>query len=552
MLQRLCIKNYAIIESVDLNFDKGFNIITGETGAGKSILMGALGLILGKRADTSVLRNQQEKCYVEATFSISNEQLISFFGEHDIDFQMETIIRREINPAGKSRAFINDQPVTLELLKELTSKLVDIHAQQETANLMDNNFLLSILDGMANNSKYLEQYKIHYLDWKKTNNEFLQLKRIDQENVKEKDFLQFQYDEISALKLNLELDRNLNQELELLENAELVKQNMLKSYQILDDGDFSIINLLRENNRLLNAISVFSPDINDLKNRCETLILELREIARISESIAENTAYSAELIQKTTERVDSLNRICHKHQCSNIVELLAIFENLENRLQKMEFNQESLLLLAQKIEVKKIELQEIAAQVSSKRKEQIHKFETIVSGILKEIGMPFGSVALKLDSNIENLQKNGMDEVVLYFSPNKGIPSKTLNQVGSGGEKSRLMLAIKSLVADAGDLPTLIFDEIDTGISGDVAQKVANILTQLSKTHQLISITHLPQIAAKANKHFFVYKNHDQEITETKIKELDKIGIINEIAIMLSGANPSQAAIQNAKELIGN
>ena len=552
MLQRLCIKNYAIIESVDLNFDKGFNIITGETGAGKSILMGALGLILGKRADTSVLRNQQEKCYVEATFSISNEQLISFFGEHDIDFQMETIIRREINPAGKSRAFINDQPVTIELLKELTSKLVDIHAQQETANLMDNNFLLSILDGMANNSKYLEQYKIHYLDWKKTNNEFLQLKRIDQENVKEKDFLQFQYDEISALKLNLELDRNLNQELELLENAELVKQNMLKSYQILDDGDFSIINLLRENNRLLNAISVFSPDINDLKNRCETLILELREIARISESIAENTAYSAELIQKTTERVDSLNRICHKHQCSNIVELLAIFENLENRLQKMEFNQESLLLLAQKIEVKKIELQEIAAQVSSKRKEQIHKFETIVSGILKEIGMPFGSVALKLDSNIENLQKNGMDEVVLYFSPNKGIPSKTLNQVGSGGEKSRLMLAIKSLVADAGDLPTLIFDEIDTGISGDVAQKVANILTQLSKTHQLISITHLPQIAAKANKHFFVYKNHDQEITETKIKELDKIGIINEIAIMLSGANPSQAAIQNAKELIGN
>lgn len=552
MLQRLCIKNYAIIESVDLNFDRGFNIITGETGAGKSILMGALGLILGKRADTSVLRNQQEKCYVEATFSISNEQLISFFGEHDIDFQMETIIRREINPAGKSRAFINDQPVTLELLKELTSKLVDIHAQQETANLMDNNFLLSILDGMANNSKYLEQYKIHYLDWKKTNNEFLQLKRIDQENVKEKDFLQFQYDEISALKLNLELDRNLNQELELLENAELVKQNMLKSYQILDDGDFSIINLLRENNRLLNAISVFSPDINDLKNRCETLILELREIARISESIAENTAYSAELIQKTTERVDSLNRICHKHQCSNIVELLAIFENLENRLQKMEFNQESLLLLAQKIEVKKIELQEIAAQVSSKRKEQIHKFETIVSGILKEIGMPFGSVALKLDSNIENLQKNGMDEVVLYFSPNKGIPSKTLNQVGSGGEKSRLMLAIKSLVADAGDLPTLIFDEIDTGISGDVAQKVANILTQLSKTHQLISITHLPQIAAKANKHFFVYKNHDQEITETKIKELDKIGIINEIAIMLSGANPSQAAIQNAKELIGN
>jgi DNA repair protein RecN (Recombination protein N) len=551
MLQRLSIKNYAIIESVDLDFDNGFNIITGETGAGKSILMGALGLILGKRADTSVLRNPEEKCYIEAIFSIKKLNLISFFEENDIDYQNETIIRREINAAGKSRAFINDQPVNLELLRDLTSKLVDIHAQQETGNLMDSDFLLAILDGMANNSKELELYKTQFLEWKKTNNEYSQLKKIDLDNQKEKDFLQFQFDELNALALNIETDKNLAQELELLENAELVKQNLLNSKQLLDEGDLSILTKLRENNRLLNAISDFSTEIKDIKDRCETIVLEFREIVRIVEDIAENTEYSAELIQKTTERVDLLNRMCHKHQCNDFIELKNVFENLENRLLRMDSNQEALQTLEKRLIDQKNELQEIGNQISSKRTKQIEKFELTVSNILKEIGMPFGFVELKLKKNEDILLKNGIDEIKLFFSPNKGISPKTLDQVGSGGEKSRLMLAIKSLVAEAGALPTLIFDEIDTGISGDVAQKVAIIFTQLAKKHQLISITHLPQIAAKAQKHFFVYKDHDADITATKIKELDKDGSIIELATMLSGANPSSAAIQNAKDLMG-
>ena len=339
MLQRLSIKNYAIIESVDLDFDSGFNIITGETGAGKPILMGALGLILGKRADTSVLRNPEEKCYIEATFSVGSLKLVSFFEENDIDYQIETIIRREINAAGKSRAFINDQPVNLELLRDLTSKLVDIHAQQETGNLMDSDFLLAILDGMANNSKELELYKTKFQAWKKTNNEYAQLKKTDQDNQKEKDFLQFQFDELNALALNIETDKNLAQELELLENAELVKQNLLNSKQILDEGDLSILTKLRENNRLLNSISDFSPEIKEIKDRCETIVLEFREIVRIVEDIAENTEYSAELIQKTTERVDLLNRMCHKHQCSDFIELKTVFEILESRLLKIGSNQ---------------------------------------------------------------------------------------------------------------------------------------------------------------------------------------------------------------------
>ena len=519
MLQRLSIKNYAIIESVDLDFDSGFNIITGETGAGKSILMGALGLILGKRADTSVLRNPGEKCYIEATFSVGSLKLVSFFEENDIDYQIETIIRREINAAGKSRAFINDQPVNLELLRDLTSKLVDIHAQQETGNLMDSDFLLAILDGM--------------------------------DNQKEKDFLQFQFDELNAIALNIETDKNLAQELELLENAELVKQNLLNSKQLLDEGDLSILTKLRENNRLLNSISDFSPEIKEIKDRCETIVLEFREIVRIVEDIAENTEYSAELIQKTTERVDLLNRMCHKHQCSDFIELKTVFENLESRLLKIDSNQEALQTLENRLIEQKNSLQEIGNQISSKREKQIEKFESTVSSILKEIGMPFGFVELKLEKNIDILLKNGIDEIKLFFSPNKGIASKTLDQVGSGGEKSRLMLAIKSLVAEAGALPTLIFDEIDTGISGDVAQKVAFIFTQLAKKHQLISITHLPQIAAKADKHFFVFKDHNADITATKIKELDKDGSILELATMLSGANPSAAAIQNAKDLMG-
>jgi DNA repair protein RecN (Recombination protein N) len=551
MLQRLSIKNYAIIESVDLDFDSGFNIITGETGAGKSILMGALGLILGKRADTSVLRNPEEKCYIEATFSVGSLKLVSFFEENDIDYQIETIIRREINAAGKSRAFINDQPVNLELLRDLTSKLVDIHAQQETGNLMDSDFLLAILDGMANNSKELELYKTKFQAWKKTNNEYAQLKKTDQDNQKEKDFLQFQFDELNALALNIETDKNLAQELELLENAELVKQNLLNSKQILDEGDLSILTKLRENNRLLNSISDFSPEIKEIKDRCETIVLEFREIVRIVEDIAENTEYSAELIQKTTERVDLLNRMCHKHQCSDFIELKTVFENLESRLLKIDSNQEALQTLENRLIEQKNSLQEIGNQISSKREKQIEKFESTVSSILKEIGMPFGFVELKLEKNKEELLKNGIDEIKLFFSPNKGIASKTLDQVGSGGEKSRLMLAIKSLVAEAGALPTLIFDEIDTGISGDVAQKVAFIFTQLAKKHQLISITHLPQIAAKADKHFFVFKDHNADITATKIKELDENGSIIELATMLSGANPSAAAIQNAKDLMG-
>lgn len=551
MLQRLSIKNYAIIESVDLDFDSGFNIITGETGAGKSILMGALGLILGKRADTSVLRNPGEKCYIEATFSVGSLKLVSFFEENDIDYQIETIIRREINAAGKSRAFINDQPVNLELLRDLTSKLVDIHAQQETGNLMDSDFLLAILDGMANNSKELELYKTKFQAWKKTNNEYAQLKKTDQDNQKEKDFLQFQFDELNALALNIETDKNLAQELELLENAELVKQNLLNSKQILDEGDLSILTKLRENNRLLNSISDFSPEIKEIKDRCETIVLEFREIVRIVEDIAENTEYSAELIQKTTERVDLLNRMCHKHQCSDFIELKTVFENLESRLLKIDSNQEALQTLENRLIEQKNSLQEIGNQISSKREKQIEKFESTVSSILKEIGMPFGFVELKLEKNIDILLKNGIDEIKLFFSPNKGIASKTLDQVGSGGEKSRLMLAIKSLVAEAGALPTLIFDEIDTGISGDVAQKVAFIFTQLAKKHQLISITHLPQIAAKADKHFFVFKDHNADITATKIKELDENGSIIELATMLSGANPSAAAIQNAKDLMG-
>ena len=551
MLQRLSIKNYAIIESVDLDFDSGFNIITGETGAGKSILMGALGLILGKRADTSVLRNPGEKCYIEATFSVGSLKLVSFFEENDIDYQIETIIRREINAAGKSRAFINDQPVNLELLRDLTSKLVDIHAQQETGNLMDSDFLLAILDGMANNSKELELYKTKFQAWKKTNNEYAQLKKTDQDNQKEKDFLQFQFDELNALALNIETDKNLAQELELLENAELVKQNLLNSKQLLDEGDLSILTKLRENNRLLNSISDFSPEIKEIKDRCETIVLEFREIVRIVEDIAENTEYSAELIQKTTERVDLLNRMCHKHQCSDFIELKTVFENLESRLLKIDSNQEALQTLENRLIEQKNSLQEIGNQISSKREKQIEKFESTVSSILKEIGMPFGFVELKLEKNIDILLKNGIDEIKLFFSPNKGIASKTLDQVGSGGEKSRLMLAIKSLVAEAGALPTLIFDEIDTGISGDVAQKVAIIFTQLAKKHQLISITHLPQIAAKADKHFFVFKDHNADITATKIKELDEDGSIIELATMLSGANPSAAAIQNAKDLMG-
>lgn len=550
MLLRLSIKNYAIIESVDLHFDKGLNIITGETGAGKSILMGALGLILGKRADTSVLRNTSEKCYVEAIFNINNKSLSTFFEEQDIDFQEETIIRREINAQGKSRAFINDQPVNLEILKALSSKLVDIHAQQETASLMENDFYLDILDGLSKNLENITNYKSLFQKYKSLSNQYNQLKKNDLEQKKEKDFLQFQFDEINVLKLNPTKDSTLQQELELLENGELIKLNLLKTVQHLDADDHSVLSLLRENNRLLNNISSFSNEIKDLKNRIENCISELTEIEHIANQIADNTEHDTVLIAEITERLDSINRLMQKHACTDVYELQIRFEALDKKLQKIDNDDEALHSLEKQLSEQKDILLSLGLQISEERKKQIPTFEVKVSDILKEIGMPYGYIELQLNKNENNFMPNGIDEIKLLFSPNKGIAAKSLDQVGSGGEKSRLMLAIKSLVAESGALPTLIFDEIDTGISGEVAQKVALVFKNLTKKHQLISITHLPQIAAKANKHFFVYKDHNAKITETKIKELNEEGRINEIAIMLSGAEPSDAAIQNAKDLI--
>ena len=550
MLLRLNIRNYAIIEAVEMRFDKGLNMITGETGAGKSILMGALGLILGRRADTQVLRNPEEKCVVEAFFSIQAYQLRPFFEENDLDYADECIIRREINPAGKSRAFVNDLPVNLDLLKELTARLVDIVAQHETQSLLREDFYLDVLDNIGGIEGIAAQYRKDFLHYLANLRQLTQLKNKASSNQKEADFLQFQADEFTNANIRPETDLGLEEELHLMQHAENIQMQMGKITALLDEGEWCVLNQLREINRILQTLSGLSTEIEGFKEKNEEVLLELREMSKSCHHLAQHTHFDQERFQWLSDRTSLLNKLMQKHQCNDLASLLEVQKDVENQLQSIVGNDEEIVRLERETTTQKNLLTLQAKEITNARKEKQAWFEHQVSSVLKEIGMPFGFVTLNFSAVDLNL--SGMDAVELFFSPNKGIAPKTLQQVGSGGEKSRLMLAIKSVVADNMSMPTMIFDEIDTGISGEVAIKVGQLFRKMTRNHQLIAITHLPQVAAKADAHFFVYKDHGADITATMIKSLAGEERIIEIAKMLSGDQPTKAALENAKDLVAH
>lgn len=548
MLLRLNIRNYAIIEAVEMRFDKGLNMITGETGAGKSILMGALGLILGRRADTQVLRNPQEKCVVEAFFSVQAYQLQPFFEENDLDYADECIIRREINPAGKSRAFVNDLPVNLDLLKELTAHLVDIVAQHETQSLLREDFYLDVLDNIAGIEEAVQSYSTAFRKYQTNLRQLTQLKNKAASNQKEADFLQFQVEEFANANIQPETDLGLEEELRLMQHAEHIQMQMGKVTALLDEGEWCVLNQLREINRILQTLAGLSAEMEGFKEKNEEVLLELREMSKSCQHLAQHTHFDQERFQWLQDRTNLLNKLMQKHQCSDIVGLLSVQQSIENQLQSIIGSDEEIVKLERETAEQKDLLTLQAKEITHARKEKQAWFERQVSDVLKDIGMPFGFVTLNFST--VDLTISGMDAVELYFSPNKGIAPKTLQQVGSGGEKSRLMLAIKSVVADNMSMPTMIFDEIDTGISGEVAIKVGQLFRRMTRNHQLIAITHLPQVAAKADAHFFVYKDHGADITATMIKSLTGEERIVEIAKMLSGDQPTKAALENAKDLV--
>ena len=551
MLQSLSIRNYAIIESVEIQFAPQLNIITGETGAGKSILLGAMHLILGKRADIHQIRNKEEKCIVEAIFNIKNYTLQNFFLENDLDYDDETLIRREITTNGKSRAYINDSPVTLDVLKTLTEQLVDIHVQDETQNLLNKFFFCEILDELAKQTSIVKSYQSDYATYIHKQQQLLHLQQEQIRLQKEHDFISFQLNELQEAALNEDVYEQIESELGLLQNAEVIKRNLVEAYNLIDNNEYAALSQLLQANKQIGQLTSFHGALLEMHDKLTTITEDLRSMSRQITNIAEATEYNEERVVELNEKYTTINKLMQKHHVASVKELIAIQDDLQIQVTKYSSLTDDIINLEKEISQFHKNLLATAKGISKNRAEKIKIAESMVTSMLMDLGMPYGYIQLEQTILSENKLNNfGIDTIRLLFSANKGTAPQPLDEVGSGGEKSRLMLAVKSMVAEAITLPTLIFDEIDTGISGEVAQKVGNILKKLGKNHQVIAITHLPQVAAKGDRHFYVYKNHEKEKTYTEIKILKADERLHEIAIMLSGNNPPKEALETAKRLL--
>ncbi|MEM6320323.1 MAG: DNA repair protein RecN [Bacteroidota bacterium] len=550
MIKTLQIKNYAIIEQLEIQFSKGLTIITGETGAGKSILLGALGLIMGKRADTKALYDTTKKCIVEAYFEVGHYNgLRSFFEANDIDYEEETVVRREITPSGKTRAFVNDTPVNLKVLQQLSSSLVDLHQQFDTQDINDVSFQLRMVDSLADNGTILEEYDTLF---KKHQSNERRLKKLIQQNensAKETDFLNFQLDEFNKAELVEDEQDGLEKELAQLSNAEEIKAKLSGAFMHLSESEQSILGQLSTLGISLNQVQKYHSGLAPLIERYDGLVLELGELANEFEGIAEDTEHNPERATEVQQRLDLIYRLQKKHGVNSVPELIEIQEDIAQQLTSFGDLSNEIIALENELTKSELKLRKIAQQLTKRRKGVVKNFLQLVHEKLALLSME--NARLQIDiSPSDTLLPTGTDIVEFLFAPNKGSRFLSIKQVASGGELSRLTLCIKSLVASSIPLPTLIFDEIDAGVSGDVALKMGRILRKLSNEHQVVVITHSPQVASKANAHYFVYKKVDGQRTKTKVRALDQAERIRAIATMLSTNPPSESAIENAKELL--
>jgi DNA repair protein RecN (Recombination protein N) len=549
MLQKLTIQNYALIDNLEINFDKGLNILTGETGAGKSIILGALSLILGQRAESRYFFNQQKKCVIEGSFRIANFHLNTFFEDNDLDYEGETVLRREISADGKSRAFVNDTPVNLTTLKQLGEKLIDIHSQHATYEINDPEFQLLVVDGVAGQDELLSGYQTKYRAYKKS---LAALQQLIEQNDKAKadlDYYQFQFDELEKAGIAADEQELLEKELATLNNAEEIKRNLLGAHYLMHEGETSAIIQLREAGQQLSTIEQYSPDVEDLHERLKSTLIELKDIAAELENIEQRTFTNEARAEEVNTRLSLLYNLQKKHRVNSNVELLEIQNDLSDKIQQAVFGDEAVEKLQKQIASDKQELEDIAAELSANRTKAIPVIQEKVLANLSEMGMP-NSVLQIEQTALQEPARNGADAIRFMFSANKGHALADMSKVASGGELSRLMLSIKSIIAEYTALPTIIFDEIDTGVSGEVANKVGQVMERLSQNLQVITITHLPQIAGKGKSHYFVYKDDTGSTTYTRMKKLDDKERVLEIAKMLSGDNPGESALQNARELL--
>ena len=549
MLQKLHIQNYAIIEDLTIDFSDGLNIITGETGAGKSILMGALNLILGQRADSSVLQDTNKKCMVEGYFNVEDHKDIqSFLEQHELDLSPEVLVRREIGANGKSRSFVNDTPVNLSQLKQLAVLLVDLHQQFDTLDLGEEAFQREVVDALADNHLFLKELQGAFNSYS-TQKKDLEALQLQQTNAnKELDYNKFLLDELSELSLKENELEDLDAELKLLSNAESIKQQLAAAYVELKEGEQPLLQQLQQIQHKINGLQSYHPDITGLHDRLKSAVIELQDVADELERIDENISYDAQRIQIVNDRLSAGYKLLKKHTLNSTAELLHLQNDLEEKLMAV-FNISASIDQGEKaLEEALKTCMNLAQKISSNRKAQTEFFAKNVNSLLEKVGMP--NARLKVQIGETSLTASGIDEISFLFDANKSNRFEPLHKVASGGELSRLMLSVKSLVAKKLQLPTLIFDEIDTGISGEAAKQVGIIMKELSAAHQLISITHQPQIAAKAAAHFFVYKQELSNKVVTNIKRLDEAARINAIAQMLSGEKPTAAALENAKEMV--
>jgi DNA repair protein RecN (Recombination protein N) len=549
MIQSLSINNFALIEKLNIDFSSGFSIITGETGAGKSILLGALGMVLGKRADLSSLKNKDEKCVIEAHFHISNYNLQDFFSSNDLDYEEITILRREVLPSGKSRAFINDTPVNLQELQDLSAYLIDIHSQHQTQELSENSYQFQIIDAVAGNLEVVQHYRSQLHQYKKDNAKLDSLTLQLQNLRKEEDYNSFLLQELQSIALKSLDQIELEQQFEELNNVEFIKENLSKVLVLAHDEQYGITNILGEMKTTLQKVSGFSEFFQIIFERLDSLSIELKDCLQELSKRESDLIDDPQRLQKIKEELQLLYALQKKHQVNSVSELLAIESALESQANSYAEIEKNILDLESKISETAINLDDLANQIHLKRVEAVPILTTKWTEILSLLGMPNARFQIELKAG-KVYFSNGKDEIEFLFSANKGSNFGLLKKVASGGELSRIMLATKAILSNYSKLPTIIFDEIDTGVSGEIANKMSEIMKQMSKAMQVMAITHLPQIAAKGDAHFKVYKTVKKEQTLTEIKQLNAEERILEIAQMLSGIEVTDSALNHAKSLL--
>ena len=551
MLKHLLIENYALIDHLDMAFKEELTVITGETGAGKSILLGALALILGQRADTMVLMDKNRKCIVEGTFFLKNITIKDLFEKYQLDYDELSNFRREITPQGKSRAFVNDTPVNLSVMRELAEKLIDIHSQHQTLLIGESSFQFDVIDSFSKNTQLVNQYRTEYREWIKQKTYLADLEEKEKRAIADLDYFKFQFDELDKAKLNTEEYEKLDGELEILRHAEDIKLGLEKASFAVATADINLLGIMNEVLQSLRPIARFNEKYQQLLSRLESVIIEVKDLNAEIENESENVLHDPEHTLQLQQRLDLLNKLLLKHNAANINELQQIRNDYQSKIKAIDSLDDQISELKKALKNSQDRLQKKAEDISVRRRNVISEMEKQISGLLKQLGMP-GARFLISRTDLSDLSLNGIDHINFLFSANPGAEPREIARVASGGELSRLMLSIKSMISQRNLLPTIIFDEIDAGISGETATKVANILENISKNMQVITITHLPQIASRGRTHLLVYKTIDQGRAITGIKSIDNQDRILEIAKMLGGEKPTEVMLATARQLIFN